>query len=345
MHSSTSSSEASTGRRWGRTWALALALVLLPLGAWEAWWRAQGFRPSISSDVGLWAVERARAVAGDGRNVVILGSSRVKTGVVPGALAETTGWETPIQLAINFSSPVLALEHLADDPGFRGLAIVDVAPIILFNGFWPLRNMVGAYLEHYETAAWSEWLDARLSALVESLFVFRLPELSVRHLPASLRKGELPAPQKFWDDRSRVTHIAGSAAALAPAANSGDGGAAPMDAAALDALVARLDAAVAKLRSRGASVVFLAMPTSGPMGATEARLFPRERYWDVFAERIDAPAILAADEPELARFVPPDGSHLTDEQAREFSRALGRVLVRRGIGDVAAVGAGGQASR
>jgi hypothetical protein len=316
-------------RRWVRTWALALALAVVVVVAWEAAWRSRGFRPSVSNDMELWAIERQRAVAGAGDGVVILGSSRVKAGIVPKALAQATGWTTPIQLAINFSSPVLALEDLAADRRFHGLVIVDVAPIILFNAFWPLENMVGGYLAYRDHARWSESFNTWLTSLVESSFVFRLPELSGTHLAESLIKGDLPAPQRFHDDRFRVTRIASSTAPEAPPANARDGGAVGMGRKGLDALIARLNAALEKLRSHHARAVFVAMPTAGAMAETENRLFPREEYWDVFAKGIEAPALNCRDEADLAEFVPPDGSHLTSGQAVEFSHALGRVLVRK----------------
>lgn len=277
--------------------------------------------------MGLWAIERERAVAGDGNAVVILGSSRVKSGLVPQALAEATGWETPIQLAINFSSPLLSLEHLAADPRFRGTAIVDVAPIVFFNAYWPLGNMVGGYLEHHASARWSMELEARLSVLLQSRFVFRLPELSGKHLPATLWRGELPAGQKFRDDSSRVTSIL-EQPAVPHAPLAGDGGAMPMGKEGLDKLIARVNAALAQLHSHGARAVFVATPTAGSMAELEARLFPREEYWDVFVRGIDAPAVYSPDHPELARFVPPDGSHLTVTQAPDFSRALGPLLAK-----------------
>jgi hypothetical protein len=315
-------------RRWARTWALALVLVVVSVAAWEGAWRSRGFQPSVSGDIGLWAIERQRAVDGAGDGVVILGSSRVKTGIVPQALAAATGWKTPIQLAINFSSPVLALEDLAEDPRFHGLVIVDVAPIILFNAFWPLENMVGGYLTYRDTARWSESFNTWLTSLVESSFVFRLPELSGKHLLETLMKGELPTEQRFRDDRSRVTHVADSTASQAPPANAGDGGAVGMGREGLGKLIARLNAALVKLRSHQARAVFVSTPTAGAMAETENRLFPRDQYWDVFAKGIDAPAINCRDEAELAKFVPPDGSHFTSGQAVEFSRALGRVLMR-----------------
>jgi len=65
------------------------------------------------------------------------------------------------------------------------------------------------------------------------------------------------------------------------------------------------------------------------MAEVEGRLFPREKFWDVFARGIDAPSVHCSDYPELARFVPADGSHFLAENAAEFSRELGPILVRR----------------
>jgi hypothetical protein len=61
------------------------------------------------------------------------------------------------------------------------------------------------------------------------------------------------------------------------------------------------------------------------------RGWKRERYWDELVERTGADAVHFKDHSQIASFDPPDGNHLGKDQAIAFSRALGRILVRKGI--------------
>lgn len=290
----------------------------------------RGFEPSISEDIGLWSLERNRADEGGSEAVVLIGSSRVKAGVNPEALAEATGWRRPVQLAIDFTSPLLILEDLAANERFRGLVIVDVAPVILFNGYWPQADPLAAgYLAHRASHRWSEGLGTRLSVLVESAFVFRLPELSGKHLLVAVRTGHWPADQRVRVDRHRVEHMNDAwGAGEAKIAGPKDAEVSPMTPARLNALIVRVNHALEQIRSHGGRAVFLLMPTAGVTADVEGRLLPRQLYWDVFAARMNAAAVNCHDYPELAGFVPPDGTHLKSSDAVAFSRALGAVLVK-----------------
>jgi hypothetical protein len=326
--SSISSSETAETRAWARTWILAIVFAVCVVSGLEMLWRSRGYRPSVSVDLDLWSIERNKAYDGGADAVVIIGSSRVKAGVNPDVLGESAGIRRPIQLAIDFTSPLLILDDLAADPAFRGLVIVDVAPIILFNAFWPqVDGLATGYLAHRAAHRWSEHLETRLSVLVETTFAFRLPQLVGNHLVDMIRTSEWPPPQRFRDDGRRSTYFTG-------AADSADASrtpppAAPLPQERMTALIARVKRDVDAIRSRGGRVVFLQMPTAGVMGAQEEKVFPRDRFWDVLAANVDAVMINSHDYPELMRFIPADGSHLKSTDAAAFSRELGRVLAQQ----------------
>ena len=58
----------------------------------------------------------------------------------------------------------------------------------------------------------------------------------------------------------------------------------------------------------------------------ESVFFPRERFWTVMEQRLDATFIHADDYPELAGFMSEDGSHIDSHYIVEFTKVLAEVL-------------------
>jgi hypothetical protein len=54
----------------------------------------------------------------------------------------------------------------------------------------------------------------------------------------------------------------------------------------------------------------------------EAESYPRAEYWDKLAARSATPVLYTADEPEMASFQCPDGSHLSGHDQIAFTQAL-----------------------
>src|SRR5690348_3818442 len=123
-------------RRWGTILFVALVLTLLMLGAWEWHWRSFGVEPSIANTDALWATQRRRIDQGEGDGAtVLIGSSRMLFDLQLPVWQALSG-KRPIQLALEGTSPMFALEDLADDPNFRNARLlVGVAPDIFFSGF------------------------------------------------------------------------------------------------------------------------------------------------------------------------------------------------------------------
>ncbi len=114
MHSSTSSFR--TLPHAFRSLALGATLALALLAGWELVWRSRGFVPSLTNNEPLWCQER-RAVGKD--TVVILGSSRVETGLDPPVLSEALGGRRVVQLGLdggNFIPGLLDLYAIPRSP-------------------------------------------------------------------------------------------------------------------------------------------------------------------------------------------------------------------------------------
>ena len=107
---------------------LVFLLVLSGMIAWELRMRSLGLvAGDLDDSKAHWAVERRKIAAGEDDGVVIIGSSRILFDTDLDIWKEMTG-RRPVQLAMPGTSPRPFLTDLADDPAFRGLLVVDVAP-------------------------------------------------------------------------------------------------------------------------------------------------------------------------------------------------------------------------
>ena len=87
-----------------------------------------------------------------------------------------------------------------------------------------------------------------------------------------------------------------------------------------------LETLVQMLRAKGVDVFVLQLPSSAEVYMLESVFFPRERYWAVMEQRLDATFIHADDYPEMANFMSQDGSHIDSEHIVEFTKLLAGVL-------------------
>jgi hypothetical protein len=77
---------------------------------------------------------------------------------------------------------------------------------------------------------------------------------------------------------------------------------------------------VRRIQARGGRVALVSLPSDGVIGAGERAACPRDRYWDVLAQRTSAVTFNWLDDPRLQKFKCPDGSHLDMRDQVEFTR-------------------------
>jgi hypothetical protein len=338
VRSSTSSSESALASLWPVSWLLALALVALCLGGWELYWRGRGFEPSYNDDVELWALARQKANDLGEDAVALVGSSRMQMDIHQKGFARATGWEPAVQLSVVRGASIPILRDLASDPEFRGVALVEVNPVLFFTRTPRIDRVADDYIDAHRDLTFARRFEQRLRMGVQRSMVTRLPALQPAKVWHALLRGREPAPgynAVITADRFRYGNYR-NFPKLAEA---------NMEAAALVAnaqpnlqppgvrarRMENVERWVAAIRARGGDVIFLRLPSSLHVRKNEEQWFPRGEWWDVFAEETSAPAIHYLDHPSLARFDPPDGEHLGEMDAMRFSRALGKVLVGRAI--------------
>ena len=353
MHSSTSSfrpsDAAPTYQREipnvniGSAWLIAGIVLLIGLIAWEWQWRAFGVEPSYRNSDGAWAMQRRRISEGEGQKTVLIGSSRVLFDVQLPVWEQMFG-ERPIQLALEGTSPIFALEDLADDPKFSGRLIVGVSPPLFFSGFDRRLQAIKNWQRETPSQRGGQWISM---ALIEPFFAFYDDDFAlmtvIRRQPWWPARGGVNVYKEVRrlsvmdrDRNTRLWHKLETDPEYQELAKSiwrqlfkPPPGMTPEKGRQIAGeQIERAVAAVAKLKARGVPVVFLRAPADGEFLAAENKGFPRERTWNVLLERTGAPGIHFEDYPELQGLTLPEWSHLTAADAERFTERLCAILQR-----------------
>jgi len=334
-------------RDWGTILLAALVMTLLMLGMWEWHWRAFGVEPSLTNSDALWATQRRRIDHGEGNGAtVLIGSSRMLFDLQLPVWQQLSG-KRPIQLALEGTSPMFALEDLADDPNFsNGRLLVGVAPDIFFSGFAYRGGVLKYTRKQSPSQRVGQWLSMHF---VEPFLAFddpdyALPTVLERQDWWPVRPGMHPhkdvrklmvvtAPDRashIWDKLEKDSAYAALAQSIwAQHFSLGPGmptlqelhkGAAEQ--------IERAAKAVAKLRRRNVEVIFVRTPSAGGYLAFEDKVFPRAKTWDVLLAKTGAPGVHFQDHPELQGLWLPEWSHLAARDAVRFTQGLYAVIQR-----------------
>jgi hypothetical protein len=324
--SSTSSSDLPTRLSWGRSCALAAALTLVALGAWELSWRARGFEPSLENTTELWARERSRLQPD---SVVLAGASRIQAAVSPTLLGQLLE-RAVVQLAIPGAPPLPLLEQLAAESEFHGLVFIDLVPRIAFDASGRRELRIDDYLRaHEELRSPAKRVELQLRLWATAALASRSPALHPRRVLGRWQDGLTMWPSHIHIalDRHRQLDftkrapgaIAAHVKRLAGKIESEGRPARPRE---MERLIERYERCVVALAGRGGEVVFVHMPRKGPVRRAEERRYPRRYYWELLAVSTSATTIHCDDWPALADFECPDGSHLDIRDTGRFTRAL-----------------------
>jgi hypothetical protein len=329
---------------WGKMLLAATALALLLGGGWEWYWRAYGAVPGFRDDNALWALQRRQIDTTAQDATVLVGSSRTFFDVQLPVWERLSG-RRPIQLAVVGTSPLFAIEDLADDQQFRGRLLVGVVPNLFFTGQEKRKGWL-TYLRHQSPSdRVGKWLSMHL---VEPCFAFYDADFAlftvIERQPWPLRPGrkassrvrklsitEADRNNRMWSKvendpeyQALARHIWAENFTGPPRM--------PAEAAekqrTLETQIARAVAAVAKLHARGVPVLFLREPSSGEYLAYETRTFPRALSWDVLLARTGAPGVHFQDYPELQGYELPEWSHMTGTEAERYTAALYTIIDR-----------------
>ncbi len=336
MHSYTFNSNHSL-RAWLITITGALALLLVLLWQYQAYWRNQGYRSQIQDTQQNWALQRLRASLIGHRALVFAGASRTLYGIdLPSVQQQLPSWR-PVMLAVNGHYSYALLEDLANDPLFRGVLILDIdARGLARNNHAALHPYLETYHREFSP---SRAVHQYLVRYLQHRLIFMDRKFGWVSATGRLLQNAAPPAQ---DNTSIDIH---RNARLDLAQANGPGLAAWFHEAVEDDLhanppspasqwLADLSAVpgwVDAIRRRGGDVIFYVPPVRGMQAELAERYFPRKAYWNAFIEAYGLKGLDAEDIPAASQFDLPDESHIDYRDKPAYTRVLLQALLQRGL--------------
>jgi hypothetical protein len=327
----------------------AITMVLLVVGflvCWEIYLRQSGTDHAFDDGESLWSYHRGKVYDPKESSTVFIGSSRIKFDL------DMSEWETltgdhPVQLSCVGSSPLPVLYDLADDEDFKGKLIVDVTEVLFYSPTHGASRNPKKYVEYYHDITPAQRASFMLTKPLESGFVFldkdhyslnaMLDKMEIRSRPGVFMFPIFPRDfdrvkfnrqsymtPEFVADTHQHNQVRAIWAFLGSQREKP-----PVSGTAVDSLHHVVKAAVDKIRSRGGDVLFVRTPSSGPFWAVEQKNLPREKYWDQLLQVTGAPGIHFKDDPNTDHYICPEFSHLTPDDAKDYTRHLIKTLTEK----------------
>jgi hypothetical protein len=325
-----------------RTMSLVVTILLVLLTSlWE--WKMRRLE-LVPGDVGdtynPWAEQRREV---DKRNVpvALIGDSRILYDSDLDRIAKLTGVR-PIQLGIAGGTGLPVLEDMANDPHFKGLAIVGMAE----TSFFDTRFTVKRTQEALDLSKW-ESPSKLASYQIERVISHGLAMIDddhglstlIFHLDPHWRPGVQGPYDDVWKigttdehgqawlwtrlehDRYLSEHARTVWHELFPPFPIEDGN--------VHEILARTKVAVDKIRARGGDVVFLRPPSSPDIRAIEDKHIPKARGWDPLLAYTHSNGIHTDDIPDAQNLSLPESSHLSHACATVFTDMYIRRLAQQ----------------
>lgn len=316
------------------TWLVVAAMVTAIVVSYELFLRSRGYQPSVKDDEYAWAWQRMR-VDDSPRTVALLGSSRIMLAFSPEGFRQVLPDWQYVQLGINGTTAIGSLLDLANDPAFRGVALVDVSELAFYRSSWISQDAyIAAYHRRWRTvgAMIERWLATKVQSRV-AISSTR----SIKALSKLLGTGSWPAPPYVVTHADRTRFADYSLADLERLRSARidllENQPPPADAPLWLDEALEIEPAIAAIQARGGRVVYVRMPTCDERLASDEHETPKAQFWDALAARTRAIAIHFQDYPQLAKFPCPDTSHIASKDGPEFTRALLELLRARGVFD------------
>ena len=323
---------------WGTMALVVIILLVLFTSLWDWKMRTLELVPGdLGRNTDRWA-ELRRVI--DKRNVpvVIVGDSRILYDSDLNRATQLIGVR-PLQLAIPGASGLPILQDLADDPHFKGLAIVGMCETQYFD-LTGTREQTAIDLSRWESPS------KRGSFLVQRLISHGLAMLDddykistlIFRLDSDWRRGVRGPRQAYWKpqetgpdgqvwlwrriehDRRFSDHIRDLWLHRIIPTETLD------DRTVHDVSVATRVAAD-KIRARGGDVVFVRPPSAPDLRALEEKHISRARGWDVLLATAHSNGVHIDDLPTVQNLILPESSHTTRACATVFTDAYLRNLV------------------
>lgn len=322
-------------RLWVRIWLVAVLIAGTSIASVEFAARDYGYKPDVPDSLALWFYHRHRVVGGDPKLIVAIGTSRIRAALSPEVASECLPGCRLIQLGFDGPSGAVGLlDELSATPGFCGTILCDV-PVPLFDrSHWddqPNYYRKQQSPSSIANSVFSSVLREHSVALVDDMTLRRLifgnsppedpgwPEFFRTHLDRSVTVDGARADIISAAGRAKFPQYKGLYTSAKRYANVQE----------FKQTVAPLRVIVERIRRNHGAVVFLRLPSAGPRLEFEESNYPTGLYYSALAEATSATCIDFRSLPQASDFQSADGSHLSPDGARVFTRALIRQLKQR----------------
>ena len=322
---------------WRAISLTVLALVLVFTGLWEWQMRRLDLEPGdvSTSFYDVWASQRRQV---DKRDVpvALIGDSRILYDTDLDRFAQLTGVR-PIQLGIPGGTGLLVLEDMADDPHFKGLAVVGMTEASYFETrFTGMRTRKALDLSKWESP--SKWGSFQVQRVLSKELAMLDDSYQLSTLVVQLDPDWRPRVRGPYHDVWKVgeTDAAGQSYLwrrldhdefLSKHANMvwhQFASPVPLDDKSIQQVLLRSKIAIDKIRARGGDVVFLRPPSAPDLRQIEEKHIARHRGWDALLAYTNTKGVHTDDLPNVQHLILPEGSHLTHACATVFTDAYVR---------------------
>jgi hypothetical protein len=323
---------------------IALVLFITGIGAWEIYWRSQGFYPTIDDDKDLWAVQRAKVEKATDQDVLLTGSSRILFDIQLDAWERETG-RRPIQLAYVGSSPLPVFHDIVENTDFKGTIVVGVTPGLFFSTTNPKANpweWPQSRVDHYHNRTYAQRLNHKLSLPLQESFAFLSEDqgidgLKLKELLGKVQIGNripnnMPPFHEFGEiARDRNLKMKDIVVRDTAYANSiirvwmffGKDAPPPDKEATMAFFLKDLE----KYKARGGNVILVRCPSSGGLREGEKMRLPRSEFWDDLVQKAQVKSYHFEDYEQL-KFECPEWSHLSAADAEIFTTELVKIILK-----------------
>jgi hypothetical protein len=333
--STSNSSERRPTKNWLRIFIFTIIFSSLMLVIWhkfnishELW------KIGTNDSQSLWAEKRvaARHLGNEGK--ILVGASRIQLGVDVVRMEALTG-KNVVQLAVDGNPYISILEGLISDESISGTIVVSSTVLGLMEDE-NLKNRAHQYLSYYESKINASFSFATIEAVLSSQFNIWMPRFSnfvtpYKYFLWSKERLKGAGYLKFNSDRSVDANysLIDEAFIYAKRIKRHMGDSQDISIRKIRSFNERIvyiNELVSRFEERGGRVIFVRFPTSKRIWEIDEGRYPKEVYWDVFAELSIAKAVHFKDYESLSGFDLPDGSHLDQRDKVKFTENLVDVI-------------------
>lgn len=315
---------------WPKAWLLASTLAIAGLGVHETLVSYANHRPSIVSDADLFCTLYNQLHQLEETDIVLLGASRMQTGVDLEVLQRRYPHRKALMLAQSgqgTSYPVF--QDIVDNTSFRGTIIIDETEHTLASQSVDQQGTI----DHCRTQfSIDSALNRRLASWLQSRLMFLNPQSSAIRLWGNLVvENELPEPfyTRTLADRQQLVEYERAAVdslndlyeqRLQGVRQQAHQGYLPPEQWLHQ--TQHWQRLIHTFQQRGGRVIFVRMPVAWDRWMLEREVTPLKQYWQPFMEKTGVASLHFAEAPELTRFDFPDSSHLDEGDRANFTDLL-----------------------